>query len=211
MRCTNCGWDSPNNVTRCEKCGGVLAGGQPVNNVQGGAQAANQFAKTVNEGQFFRDVVDGGQRPSPTARESSPEPEQKPRQEQQQQQFAHAAEEPRQKATGNFTGTINPWAQSPKKHKCTLTPIAQPDDEVTLAAIAFSGDKHSLNRENLDAENQTITSKEQAELTCVDGQWYICDKSSLQTTFVHAADPVALKDGDIILMGNRQFVFKAGK
>lgn len=71
----------------------------------------------------------------------------------------------------------------------------------------MKGDNHELNRENLDPDNQTITSKVQAQLICEDGQWYIQDKSSQHTTFVYAGEKTAIKDGDVILMGNRQFVF----
>ena len=66
-----------------------------------------------------------------------------------------------------------------------------------------------MNRANLDEDNNTITSKLQAVLTCEDGQWFVEDRSQQKTTFVRSEGKMALKDGDVILMGNRQFVFKA--
>ena len=45
------------------------------------------------------------------------------------------------------------------------------------------------------------------QLVCEDGQWYIQDKSAQHTTFIYAGEKTALKDGDVILMGNRQFIF----
>ena len=223
MRCTNCGWDNPNTHTQCEKCGSPLTGAQPVNNY-GAAPVADAFAKTVNEGQVFNDVANPA---TPKVPKTELEEEAK---------CAHcgcllrpgtsfcpqcgtpvgkvepkATPAAQQVKADNLDGTINPWIQVAPKNKCTLTPLPQSSDEEAPASIPFKGDKHELNREVLDAENPTITSHEQAELTCVDGQWYICDKSQQHTTFVRASEPVALKDGDVILLGNRQFVFQSGK
>ena len=65
-----------------------------------------------------------------------------------------------------------------------------------------------LSRDKLDAENLTITSKTQAELTFQDGAWFIIDGSELETTFIQARRKMMLEDGDVILMGNRKFIFK---
>ena len=64
-----------------------------------------------------------------------------------------------------------------------------------------------LFRSILDAENNTITSKTQAIFEFRDGEWYITDKSDQQTTFIRASGAVKLEKGDIILMGNRKFIF----
>ena len=56
--------------------------------------------------------------------------------------------------------------------------------------------------------NNTITSKVQAVFECINGVWYLVDQSEQQTTFVLANQPIALKKGDILLMGNRKFIFE---
>jgi len=74
-------------------------------------------------------------------------------------------------------------------------------------ALDFSGESIPLNRENLDPANFTITSKVQAEIKLVNGEWYIENRSRLKTTFIQVIDPVKLKKGDIIIMGNKRFLF----
>lgn len=64
-----------------------------------------------------------------------------------------------------------------------------------------------LNRANLDENNYTITSKVQAEVFFTNKKWHVVDKSEFKTTFVQACNPVELKDGDIVLMGDRKFIF----
>ena len=64
-----------------------------------------------------------------------------------------------------------------------------------------------LNRDNTEQNNSSITSRQQAIVTRVDGHWYIEDRSEQKTTFVQAAKKVELHDGDIILLGNRLFEF----
>ncbi len=53
----------------------------------------------------------------------------------------------------------------------------------------------------------SITSRIQAVISRKDDRWFIEDKSEQKTTFVQANIPQPLKDGDIILLGNRLFVF----
>jgi hypothetical protein len=73
-----------------------------------------------------------------------------------------------------------------------------------------SGDEASvtLNRDNLDKNNLTITSQAQASVYYDRGAWFIQDKSDQKTTFKQIADPTEIKDGDIILMGDMMFRFE---
>ena len=121
-----------------------------------------------------------------------------------------AKPEPKHIKASLAQGTVNPWVQVAPASKCTLEPVAQQGVD-SPSALHLKGDAHELNRANLDPDNQTITSKTQAYLTCEDGQWYIEDKSAQHTTFIYAGNKTALKDGDVILMGNRQFVFHIEK
>lgn len=91
---------------------------------------------------------------------------------------------------------------------CTLRPIAWDGEDVNYNPITYSGDAIVLNRSNTDANNNSITSHEQAILTCEDGEWYIENRSSLRTTFIRVNGRVKLTNGDIIVLGNREFEFK---
>lgn len=109
-------------------------------------------------------------------------------------------------------GTINMWGgpqfETPKKGIGRLTPMpSSPNDRSLSGGLELKDDYNELNRNNLDTDNNTISQRLQAVITHKDGKWYIKDQSSYKTTFILAAEEVQLKDGDIILMGNRRFVF----
>ena len=75
------------------------------------------------------------------------------------------------------------------------------------SAIGPNGSIIELNRDNLDPGNPSITGKTQAELIFVDGAWQLKDRSELQTTFILASAQTPLKEGDIVLLGDRKFIF----
>ncbi len=93
-----------------------------------------------------------------------------------------------------------------KKYRFVLTPISE-SGEPEGDLIDFSGSVVSLNRDNTDPENATITSQVQALISNKDGSWFIEDKSELKTTFVRAARETELKNGDFILLGNQLYRF----
>ena len=64
-----------------------------------------------------------------------------------------------------------------------------------------------LNRNNVESGNNSITSKAQAELVFENGKWFLSDLSELHTTFINAGNKTEIKDGDLILMGDRKFIF----
>ncbi|HLZ86140.1 MAG TPA: FHA domain-containing protein, partial [Puia sp.] len=73
--------------------------------------------------------------------------------------------------------------------------------------LVFDGESHVLNRGNVDPENLTITSKAQAEIVFVDGEWWLEDKSVMRTTFIQVNKRTKIAKGDIIVLGNRRFLF----
>lgn len=91
---------------------------------------------------------------------------------------------------------------------CTLRPIAWEGENVNYNPVTYTGEIIILNRANTDANNNSITSREQAVLTCEDGEWYIENRSELRTTFIRVNGKIKLNDGDIIVLGNREFEFK---
>jgi RNA polymerase subunit RPABC4/transcription elongation factor Spt4 len=108
----------------------------------------------------------------------------------------------------NHTGTVNPWIhQNNNGAFCTLKPVSWEVENINHEAIAFSGSVITLNRANTDPNNQSITSKEQAELSYENGEWYIIDKSAMHTTYVLASRKMKINKGDTIILGNRLFEF----
>lgn len=205
MRCKNCGWENPDNLTKCEKCGTALEGGMPYQAAS--VTPVQNFNKTVNEAVAFpsEPVKEGGSfcpkcgyplRPGvqvcPNCHATATVSE------------ASAAQQP----VG--TGTVNPWGKVSAGAACSLEPIAQ-EGTPTPDTLSLRGETHDLNRDNLDPNNPTITSKIQATLSFENGQWFIEDKSAQQTTFIHVNSKAVLKEGDVVLMGNRQYIFHADK
>ncbi len=205
MRCKNCGWENPANLTRCEKCGTALEG--EVQYQAAPSAPVQNYNKTVNEAVAFPDspVQEGSHFCTKCGYPLRPGTLVCPN--------CHAAvteveAAPSEPAKPVGTGTVNPWVKVAAGAACSFEPVAQ-EGTPTPEVIKLKGEAHELKRDNLDPDNQTITSKVQANLTFENGQWFIEDKSAQQTTFIHANGKAALKDGDVVLMGNRQFIFHA--
>lgn len=112
------------------------------------------------------------------------------------------------KSKGKFSGTVNPYTMNMEiEPSFVLKPIKRMNERHDLDEQEYEGKEVVLNRENTESKNPSITSRQQAVVSHVDGHWYIEDKSDQKTTFVQAAHKVELHDGDIILLGNRLFEF----
>lgn len=74
--------------------------------------------------------------------------------------------------------------------------------------LNFEGEEVELNRDNLDANNKSISGGKHAMIEYQDGQWYIKDQSSNGFTFIQVRDRMPIQSGDMIIMGNKLFVFK---
>lgn len=104
----------------------------------------------------------------------------------------------------------NPIAEEEleSSHRFSLTPLAG-NGKSQLEALIYElvDGAFILNRNNTSPGNRTITSKEQAEVCFVDGQWTLENRSEYNSTFVAALRPIGLKSGDIVLIGNQRFRF----
>jgi hypothetical protein len=94
-----------------------------------------------------------------------------------------------------------------KRSYCSLTLIPDEKEPVSASPLSFSGKEVVLNRANTEPDNITITSKAQAVLTCEDKHWFIQDRSELKTTYLYVSEKTELKPGDIIVLGDRRFLF----
>ena len=99
----------------------------------------------------------------------------------------------------------------PAKPHCHLTLIPENGELTEPVTNDYEGAAIILTRENTEASNRTITSKEQAELTCEDGKWFLQNKSELGSTYLEAGRKLELQQGDIIVLGDRRFKFEAEK
>jgi hypothetical protein len=92
---------------------------------------------------------------------------------------------------------------------CTFKPLKDNDEilDTDKPILYFEGKSVSLNRDNIDDNNNTITSKLQAMLRFEEGNWIIENHSQLKTTFIQLVKPKKIQKGDIIIFGNRRFLF----
>jgi hypothetical protein len=104
-----------------------------------------------------------------------------------------------------FKGTIDPYRQHVSVPACKLKRMQSPGEHEPAQPIVIEEGEHHLNRESLDPRNNTISSDRQVLLFFKEGQWFVQDESKLQTTFIRVQSPVALKTGDILLLGDRKF------
>ena len=190
MRCTNCGWDNADQNTRCEKCNA------PLDNPSGYTPeppTQEPIGKTIREP--YPSTIGDTEPVGPTVPEPEPISAPKP----------GATVYP---GTYNPYGGASPYGGVPMMSYCKLTPLPlAPNEKHLPKELELKGGYNELNRGNLDPDNITISQKIQAELTCKNGKWYIKDQSPYKTTYILASEETPLKSGDIILMGNRRFVF----
>lgn len=111
----------------------------------------------------------------------------------------------------DVTGTINPWADPMSapvapEPAFRLEKITWPQEN-PAPALEFRGDETVLNRDNTDPGNNSITSRGQARIFQKDGRWMIENLSRQNTTLIRVDRETPLHDGDVIVMGNRMFVF----
>ena len=109
----------------------------------------------------------------------------------------------------NQRETMIPWAiaEAVQTPKCTLTFLSRDGNPTNDSSLRFSGNIIQLNRGNTEPGNQTITSKIQAELSFENDKWYLQDKSALRSTYIYADEKIELRQGDVIVLGNRLFEF----
>ena len=97
----------------------------------------------------------------------------------------------------------------PPTPRCSLTAVPEDEGEKEQEPQHYEGTEILLNRKNTEPANRTITQKEQAVLTYNEGKWYIENRSNSNPTYIVASRPIELQEGDLIVMGDRKFLFSA--
>lgn len=105
----------------------------------------------------------------------------------------------------NSAKTINPYTKplaKPKKSTIKLTPLCK-EDEIQRDTLIVEEDSILLTRHNIDPDNPTLSAKGHALLEVKNGQVFISNQTGAQTTFIQVNNPMPLKSGDVILLGDR--------
>lgn len=214
MRCTNCGWENPDGAQRCEKCNSPLAEVpafepkvyESMQDIKSTVREISEPIELKEKGEICPQcgfpVRDGTTRCPNCGKEFGSFDE-------RLSGTPFIAPAPIAGVASKFGATVNPWSNPNAGKTFKLQPVAWDNEQIDIPAMTYSGELVGLNRENTDPANNTITSKIQAEVTNENGKWFIEDKSQQKSTFIHAGRKMELADGDVIILGNRRFVFKA--
>lgn len=213
MRCQFCGWDNPEGKTHCEKCNKPLLGGDGREEASAVSDMHQKVTVQRRSGSFnpkatVRENMASGSQPVASA--SCPECG-FPLEDGVCANCGYAAGKPEPKpakADDSLHRTVRPKRKEAKEGTFTLTPISEETGLPEGDAIHYEGNEVSLNRGNTDPKNKTITSVEQAVVSCKDGKWSIQDRSELKTTFVQAEQTIELKSGSLILLGSQLYRFE---
>lgn len=79
---------------------------------------------------------------------------------------------------------------------------------VAVRPVRFKGTEVMVGRADLDGSDLNI-SRKHAEFRFENGKWYVSDKSTYHRTYIVVESGRELKDGDLIMMGDKLFRFKA--
>lgn len=91
------------------------------------------------------------------------------------------------------------------KDQLCLVPLDNFDGKAVCIAV---DEDTLLNRANIDAENPSVDEHEQARVEFLNGAWYIRNLSQHQTTYICTNRPMLIDEGDIVVIGNRRYIFK---
>lgn len=215
-RCKNCGWPNRPGESFCVKCGSPL-----VDEEQGSMQAT-----VFEQGNAYEEkVCPKCGNPLPVNAENCPNcnyfvgtPQQVvnnyPPQNNRVIVQPTRVESPTRMENpaankAKISGTQNPYMYGPEAEPTiVLTPQKRLNEKKEPTGLEYEGKNIVLSRSNTEPENPSITSQTQAVISNIDGHWFIEDKSEQGTTFVRASRNVEIKDGDMILLGNRLFEFR---
>ena len=218
MRCKNCGWPNRPGVTICQKCGTPLDSESTTYEVEENVSSSGVKATVLENIPFDQS---GNNKEVKCPRCGYPLPEEGSKcpncnygSEQQtvsDNSQQHRVTRMENNATDNdsLKGTINPYfmIDTVQEPSFILRPIKRINEKKDLSDLEYEGKSVILSRNNTEPNNASITSQSQAVVTNEDGNWFIEDTSGQGTTFIRVASKTELKDGDVILLGNRLFEF----
>ena len=190
--CPGCGYPLSEGVTVCPNCG-TAAVAEP-------APAPSQYSKTVRV--LPENLVS----------------EEKPKHEVLK---ATVREIPQHLLDNTKTVRVLPEALLPDDAPVQPEPVPAPApapafrlvpmdnfDGQTPVALSFSGEAVALGRKDIVAGDASIAEDVQAAFEFADGQWAVSDKSGQASTYVCSSRRIQLQPGDIVVIGNRRFIFE---
>lgn len=219
MRCQNCGWENTENTSKCEKCNSYMKNDVQYKNLDNSENPTiigeNNIHETISEKQFFSDLKNDNSNqtcpqcgyPYVVGTKKCPNCDYN-LEDKSNTSLPNSPREQNRLRDTVMGGPIIGGIANNHEHFCTLRRIAWDKETITYNPESYTGEIIILNRSNTDPNNHTITSKEQAVLTYEKGNWYIENQSDHKSTFIRVTGKTKLNNGDIIVLGNREFEFK---
>jgi hypothetical protein len=219
MRCNNCGWLNSDEDSRCVKCNNSLAAAKPVDPVK------PEPVEVATNGEEPVSTLAGGIIPCPAC--DYPASSRVQHCPMCGNSLKGGGEKPVKTGSG-ADSTLPPFREpdeAPPLPNRTSAPEERlpqpvsrpemvlerlgnnPEESATALSFTATDGEVNVNRQQLDQNNFTITSRTQASFVFRDGKWWLLDRSDLKTTFVRVKEAVELRDGDVIQMGDRRFIF----
>ena len=65
-----------------------------------------------------------------------------------------------------------------------------------------------INRMDIDPSNSSIDEDAHIQIEFSQGEWYVSDLSKLKNTYVQVNRKMKLEKGDVIVVGNRRYIFQ---
>ncbi len=226
MRCNNCGWINSDGRTACEKCNSVL-GTMPQNVISRNPVSSDYSYKSEKASRPTERFE--MREPRPTILDISKIANNQKNTESSDFIKNDTTEQhkdscvscgypllPDSSICPNCGTPRSRMTIRPNKKEITetvngfkLVMLPEGDEKFNPSELDFVGEKVILNRDNTDKQNMTITSREQACISFIDGKWVIENRSDLGTTYIQVNSPIELHNGDIIVLGDRRFKFDA--
>jgi len=206
MRCPECGYQNDDNVTECVKCGTKLGRSSTQDST------SPNFVPTVHSNSGGTNpTIKGNIANQPAWDDNAPQNKENylscP--ECGHYPLQHPVSSTHPCPNCSYSAADNGSAEF-KTKKLENVDFGTEDYTVTLTEIhseeanEFQGKSISLNRNNLDPQNESISSNH-AELKFKNGSWVIKDLSSNNATFVQVQDEAPIPNGSNIIIGNRIF------
>lgn len=115
--------------------------------------------------------------------------------------------------SGDKHNSKNPFEFTHDEPVKPVDNINQPESKITLVPINFirepikqTGDAISLNRALIDENDKSLSRDTHLKFIRKDGRWFIENSSSNQSTFVQVTEPVEIKSGTLISVGENKIL-----
>ena len=212
-RCDNCGYENQASAGRCEKCGARLGASAPPPSQEAESPPPPDGSKKTVKGKasslpFLDQASD-----APSTFDAPPGACSKCGYPLREEMSSCPNCGFSTKTAAKHSGNKNPGGKktlaiSDFEGFGEATPSFELRDEKQDRNIPFQGKEITLKRENVAPDSMSISGEAHARIHYKDGKWLVEDLSSNGATFLQVTRELEIKDGDMLILGQKVFRFK---